>query len=138
MSNLDSRLWHMGHITPMEMWPRHTCEKHPMHHEVISDEVTHKHDEVFSYFYEILEKRPMTMHEWKTVFRSRNSDGINWRSLSMFENWVAKYHPGHVPYLSTWDELDGCARASWRQNSDERLCSDKAIFICLLGISYSP
>lgn len=135
MSN-SNKLYQNGYIATVEMWPRRTGDKYPMRHESVTDEELDKHDEIFAYLYGVLEEHPMTMSEWNASFRNRNKGKLCWHDIVMFEHWVSRNHPGHMPYTSVWNELDGCARASWRQRSNEMIPSDKTVFICLLGISY--
>lgn len=135
MNNSD-RLRQHGYVPTIEIWPRRTKEKRPMHHEVIPDDIS-KHDETFSHIYSILEKRPMMLGEWNSIFRKRSNINSCGRDFMMFEHWVARNHPGHMPYTSTWDELDGCTRASWRECNDRMIPSHNTVFVCLLGISYS-
>lgn len=136
MSSLHSRYKQHGYISTIEIWPRRSDDR-PMHCARVHDEEVSKHDATFEYLYGVLEKHPMMLSEWNSAFRNRGNVNTCGRDMLLFEHWVSRNHPGHMPYMSTWDELDGRTRSSWRNHSDKMIPSPNTVFVCLLGISYS-
>ena len=139
VSNLDNRLWNMGYITPIEMWPRRSSTAGSGKHERVPHERISANRVFFEEIFEVLKEHPVSFREGNesigaSEHAKRTSSAYE---LLSFESWCSSERPGIMPYITTRDEMDEGAYACWKRMGTGHRVTNKTRFICLMGISYS-
>lgn len=140
MSNLDNRLWNMGYITPMEMWPRRSSTASAGRHDRVPHERINANRSFFEEMFEVLKEHPVSFREWnESIGASKHAKrtGLAYDLLS-FELWCSAERPGVMPYVTTRAEMDEDAYKCWKCMGTGHNVTSKTRFICLMGISYNP
>lgn len=124
-----------GYISTEDMWPRHSASTGTLAR--IPHAKLAQYDAVFPRLFNLLCKRPLNADEWNNIVpaSSYSKRSAQPHDLLSFEYWCSLYGEGHMPYITSWDEMPADAQQCWKNHNNLKV-TKRMVFICLLGISY--